>query len=343
MVHTEKGMREAVKLYTDKGEISAIEMVVKNQLEKVQNRIKQLDPEDAGQVTEYLVEIREKRNANKKNTDAEVDADNLAENISNNITTENCDEVSRSTVVEENVLNNANESNKCNAVADQNVDISFASNTDSSDAAEAEIPTTTRGGRRQGRRASRKRSLCRSDEMMNETTEMAANVSKRGRGRGARNVRQGRAGQTANRKIRQRDLLVVPSSPVGGELASEDTITQMVDFDQESNNVTKHQPTTSMTTRSSQYKKTLTIRRHGHYSSQLDGVLCLACKLLPWTSGTFAVAAALPSQYLKRSDMNNMLGIGVKRDDDQFDREDRDYRPLMFGKRYPDYQLPMFG
>ncbi|KRZ06833.1 hypothetical protein T11_8881, partial [Trichinella zimbabwensis] len=52
---------------------------------------------------------------------------------------------------------------------------------------------------------------------------------------------------------------------------------------------------------------------------------------------------ALPSQYLKRSDMNNMLGIGVKRDDDQFDREDRDYRPLMFGKRYPDYQLPMFG
>ncbi|KRY39826.1 Double-strand break repair protein MRE11, partial [Trichinella spiralis] len=255
MVHTEKGMREAVKLYTDKGEISAIEMVVKNQLEKVQNRIKQLDPEDAGQVTEYLVEIREKRNANKKNTDAEVDADNLAENISNNITTENCDEVSRSTVVEENVLNNANESNKCNAVADQNVDISFASNTDSSDAAEAEIPTTTRGGRRQGRRASRKRSLCRSDEMVNETTEMAANVSKRGRGRGARNVRQGRAGQTANRKIRQRDLLVVPSSPVGGELASEDTITQMVDFDEESNNVTKHQTTTSMTTRSSQYKK----------------------------------------------------------------------------------------
>ncbi|KRY56879.1 hypothetical protein T03_9872, partial [Trichinella britovi] len=52
---------------------------------------------------------------------------------------------------------------------------------------------------------------------------------------------------------------------------------------------------------------------------------------------------ALPSQYLKRSDMNNMLGTGVKRDDDQFDREDRDYRPLMFGKRYPDYQLPMFG
>ncbi|KAL1285880.1 Mitochondria-eating protein [Trichinella pseudospiralis] len=36
---------------------------------------------------------------------------------------------------------------------------------------------------------------------------------------------------------------------------------------------------------------TLTIRRHGHYSSQLDGVLCLACKLLPWTSGIFAVAA----------------------------------------------------
>ncbi|KRY82410.1 hypothetical protein T4D_5098, partial [Trichinella pseudospiralis] len=52
---------------------------------------------------------------------------------------------------------------------------------------------------------------------------------------------------------------------------------------------------------------------------------------------------ALPSQYLKRSDMNNVLGIGVKRDDDQFDREDRDYRPLMFGKRYPDYQLPMFA
>ncbi|KRZ53380.1 Double-strand break repair protein MRE11A [Trichinella nativa] len=215
----------------------------------------QLEPEDASQVTEYLVEIREKRNANKKNTNAEVGADNLAENISNNITTEKYDEVSRSTVVEENVLNNANESNKCNAVADQNVDISFASNTDSSDAAEAEIPTTTRGGRRQGRRASRKRSLCRSDEMVNETAEMAVNVSKRGRGRGGRNVRQGRAGQTANRKIRQRDLLVVPSSPVGGELASEDTVTQMVDFDQESNNVTKHQPTTSMTTRSSQYKK----------------------------------------------------------------------------------------
>ncbi|KRY82416.1 Double-strand break repair protein MRE11A [Trichinella pseudospiralis] len=261
MVHTEKGMREAVKLYTDKGETNAIEMVVKNQLEKVQNRIKQLEPQDAGQVTEYLVDIREKRNA-KKSTDAEVDADNLTESISNNITVESewnnfveCDEVSRSTVVEENVLNNATENDKCSALADQIIDISSASNTDGSDAAETEIPTTRRGGRRQGRRASRKRSLCRSDEMVNETAEVTVNVSKRGRGRGGRNVRQGRAGQTANRKIHQRDLLIVPSSPVEGELTSEDTIMQKMDFDQQSNNVTEHQPTTSMTARSSQYKR----------------------------------------------------------------------------------------
>lgn len=27
----------------------------------------------------------------------------------------------------------------------------------------------------------------------------------------------------------------------------------------------------------------------------------------------------------------------------RFDREDRDYKPLMFGKRAPDYMPPMFG
>ncbi|KFD58746.1 hypothetical protein M514_00439, partial [Trichuris suis] len=51
----------------------------------------------------------------------------------------------------------------------------------------------------------------------------------------------------------------------------------------------------------------------------------------------------LPRQFLKREILLPYYNAQVKREDDQFDREDRDYRPLMFGKRFPDYQPPMFG
>ncbi|CDW51876.1 hypothetical protein TTRE_0000013501 [Trichuris trichiura] len=51
----------------------------------------------------------------------------------------------------------------------------------------------------------------------------------------------------------------------------------------------------------------------------------------------------LPRQFLKREILLPYYNAQMKREDDQFDREDRDYRPLMFGKRFPDYQPPMFG